>query len=885
MARLLALNAKFCLKPRYEKPNQVLSLWKDFACSVRIRVIFSEESDDEDFVPKFHIKSDKPFDSLPGFPDVEEGLRVGGRLLSSALSKVSRNDWIPSLSSTKTRTFDELIHNDAYLFKPCDKNLGMSILPTTWYIDELNMAELTSELCSLLASPIFTKQARKFILHSLRKPSIPEFYILPKVHKNPIKGRPIVPSFNWITTNLSKWLDYTLRPFLQEFPWILRDSKQLLQQLPALSLSKDDSIWLLTADVTSFYSSLPNETGCKIIRWLATKNDYSDTDADTLSEALGFVLNNNFLSFGSAVYRQVFGTAMGTACAPVYANLFAAAYESLTMDNKPTSLVYYGRFLDDILVIVKGSNTDVEIVKRFVDDSLGDLELSWTVSQTSLAFLDINLQVNATDCSAPRITTSVYQKPSNAYQYIPWSSYHPPKVKLAFVKGELVRYARTSSTKEAYLNVSSLFYQRLRSRGYPIGWLRFAFRTVKWKDRQQLLTDRVKTALSPKPPLVFHAAYNPIWNKIRMKRSFDALLGVCSNQSRFRFLGKQPRPIMCFHRANYLASAGDTNDRCHAARSTFTGSIDGDGLCPLLRRSRPPNTAASSANDRVGCRRKRSVAAYNRRRVLSLTRGARYTCLTCLQTRTISTGYPGGLLAALLENRSRCSTIDKPVPKHTSPHFFCRYYYIDQINDLEAYSIQMELSSILIQYCTNSNSIRKKIITLRFSLLSLTTILTLYLSSESLSIHSASHRVRLRYLVPIILPSPLDRCLIFLLHYLSVAIDRNKPPCQPDPVFHSTPPAIPSTSFTDKRVRAQILRLRSDRRLSAALNFKVALPSLILLTPLCFFGQTNSIRSITKTFAYTTTFVRVLSVFFSEARRRSEPYYRCRVSPETSYSC
>ncbi|KAH9443778.1 hypothetical protein Pst134EB_026172 [Puccinia striiformis f. sp. tritici] len=54
-----------------------------------------------------------------------------------------------------------------------------------------------------------------------------------------------------------------------------------------------------------------------------------------------------------------------------------------------------------------------------------------------------------------------WTKPFNAYQYIPWSSYHPPRVKLAFIKGELLRYAHISSTKASFNETSSLFYKPL----------------------------------------------------------------------------------------------------------------------------------------------------------------------------------------------------------------------------------------------------------------------------------------------------------------------------------------------------------------------------------------------------------------------------------------
>ncbi|KAI7940296.1 hypothetical protein MJO28_013948 [Puccinia striiformis f. sp. tritici] len=344
--RFLTLDSKFCLKPRYKEPFKILNSWKDFSCSVCIQCFYSDMPDDDEFVAKFHLKSHVPFDTLEDHPDVEKGLQTGNSLLQLALSKIKTNNLRPSISTDRLQSFDQFITQIDYIFKPCNKNLGMSILPSKWYVRECNH------------HPLFTKQARKFVLDILHKPALPEFYILPKVHKQPIKGQPIVPSFKWITTNLN--------------------SKQVLQHLQHLLFDPADQIWL------------------------ASQNGHTKDESTVLSTSLEFILKNNYLAFGSNVYRQVKGTAMDTACAPTFANLHAAAYESLTYDSRPNSLLYIP----------------------------AAMELNWT-------------------------------KPFNAYQYIPWSSYHPPRVKLAFIKGELLRYARISSTKASFNETSSLFYKPL----------------------------------------------------------------------------------------------------------------------------------------------------------------------------------------------------------------------------------------------------------------------------------------------------------------------------------------------------------------------------------------------------------------------------------------
>ncbi|KAI9613091.1 hypothetical protein H4Q26_010368 [Puccinia striiformis f. sp. tritici PST-130] len=294
--RFLTLDSKFCLKPRYKEPFKILNSWKDFSCSVCIQCFYSDMPDDDEFVAKFHLKSHVPFDTLEDHPDVEKGLQTGNSLLQLALSKIKTNNLRPSISTDRLQSFDQFITQIDYIFKPCNKNLGMSILPSKWYVRECN------------------------------------------------------------------------------------HSKQVLQHLQHLLFDPADQIWL------------------------ASQNGHTKDESTVLSTSLEFILKNNYLAFGSNVYRQVKGTAMDTACAPTFANLHAAAYESLTYDSRPNSLLYIP-----------------------------------AVSQSSIPFLNVKLQVKErTDTLERSILTSVFQKPFNAYQYIPWSSYHPPRVKLAFIKGELL---------------------------------------------------------------------------------------------------------------------------------------------------------------------------------------------------------------------------------------------------------------------------------------------------------------------------------------------------------------------------------------------------------------------------------------------------------------
>ena len=58
---------------------------------------------------------------------------------------------------------------------------------------------------------------------------------------------------------------------------------------------------------------------------------------------------------------------------------------------------------------------------------------------------------------------SSFQKPLNKYLYIPFESFHPSSNKKAFIKGELMRYARNSSPFNSFYETREKLWKRLRA--------------------------------------------------------------------------------------------------------------------------------------------------------------------------------------------------------------------------------------------------------------------------------------------------------------------------------------------------------------------------------------------------------------------------------------
>ena len=74
--------------------------------------------------------------------------------------------------------------------------------------------------------------------------------------------------------------------------------------------------------------------------------------------------------------------------------------------------------------------------------------------------------------------------------YIPQKSGHVSHTIKNYVLGELKRYIRYNSLKLSFLKIRTRFFSRLRNRGFKKIWLRKHFATLKYEDREKLMTEK-----------------------------------------------------------------------------------------------------------------------------------------------------------------------------------------------------------------------------------------------------------------------------------------------------------------------------------------------------------------------------------------------------------
>jgi hypothetical protein len=294
-----------------------------------------------------------------------------------------------------------------------------------------------------------------------------------------------------------------------------------------------------------------------------------------IMDLLRFVMTNSYLSFQGQHYKQIDGTAMGTACAPTYADIVVYMLERALLIEFGLRLYLYRRYLDDVFIYADSS---IAAALQLRLNSLHP-KLRFEFSgphRDSASFLDLQLFKGARFAASGVLDLRVHQKAMNLYLYIPYLSFHPPAMKRAFIETELMRYVRNSSERADYAQLKRVFYQRLRDRGYPHHFLQPLFASIAYQDRPYFLWPskqlsshpllssqpplsecllrrlRRQQAITPTAaadaPLVFVLPYSPLSNALQPRslllRYWELLTGAFGYQL--------PRPILAYQSAPSL---------------------------------------------------------------------------------------------------------------------------------------------------------------------------------------------------------------------------------------------------------------------------------------------------------------------------------------------
>ena len=210
------------------------------------------------------------------------------------------------------------------------------------------------------------------------------------------------------------------------------------------------------------------------------------------------------------------------------ANAFMYYHERGIIEFYSRYLCLYKRFIDDIFVIWDGPRENLLEFLSVINTKDERIKITFEISDSQISFLDLLL---FKDSAHKTLQYSTFQKLLNKYLYIPYESFHLASNKKAFIKGELVRYARNSSTFYSFNEMRLHFWKRLRLRGYPAKFLLPTFREINYSNRRKWLAK--PNRLSKQRRVVFKPTFN--CSHVRIKnvilKHFPNLSSIVSYKS------------------------------------------------------------------------------------------------------------------------------------------------------------------------------------------------------------------------------------------------------------------------------------------------------------------------------------------------------------------
>ena len=324
---------------------------------------------------------------------------------------------------------------------------------------------------NLYVSGLISKQQRSLLLPP-SNPSPRIFYLLPKIHKDVVDwpephqppGRTILTNVNTESSQISKFLDHFLQPYVRRIPTYIRDSIDFINRLRQTHVPKNAI--LATMDVTNLYTNLPHHLIRDTIRDLFATNPLPIHVH--LLEILDIILDFNEFSFNSQSYKQICGVAMGNSASPSLANLTFAGIEQKVIQASPLKPLLMLRYLDDIMIIWPH---DLESLQGFTDlfnTQVPSISLTMTAHLDHATFLDVEVSKDTGWQKTGLLDTRVHFKPQNSLSLIHGLSAHQPHTFRGIVKSQFLRYARICSLPAYYNIAANKLCKALTPRNYNL---------------------------------------------------------------------------------------------------------------------------------------------------------------------------------------------------------------------------------------------------------------------------------------------------------------------------------------------------------------------------------------------------------------------------------
>lgn len=265
---------------------------------------------------------------------------------------------------------------------------------------------------------------------------------------------------------------------------------------------------------------------------------------------LDLCLDHNVFEFNQKTYIQSEGVPIGPCMAPPYACLGMGEFETQAFEDPnfiqtfQSKLLFWKRFIDDILTLFRGSRGEAEQFVNFLNSLFpGVIEFTFDFSTAKIVFLDVELSFKH-----GKIETSLHIKPTNLQMYLDWNSNHPFHCKVAIIYSQALRvHLICSDPLDRQTFLDSLRDKFIKS-NYPDNHIKEQFERATKVNRADLIwkvKEKSKKKKFRAPFIHTHNEYGPPWRKW-----FNRFKHILELDDKFReilrdvrFVTKQPKNL------------------------------------------------------------------------------------------------------------------------------------------------------------------------------------------------------------------------------------------------------------------------------------------------------------------------------------------------------
>ena len=462
---LFVLGASFPAVPKPDVPGFERDLY-EFVRKLRLTYHFRNHTDTDASL----VKRKSSF--CPNRNQNDELERICYSIEASNITVRKTKDNISGMRSALA-SLSHKVSNCQLVIKPADKGSIIVLMSPMSYWDmclrHLNNSDyycrVDTDPSNLIYDRIvsftekykdrLTEKETDFLINEPCK--MANFYMLPKLHKSKeinnaierehneyihipegvmdLEGRPINSGPCYFTRGISLMIHAILLPCLETVKYILRDSFDFQDKMRTVPFH--DETRFVTWDIKSLYTSIRHELFYQAVEYWIDKLQNKIPllrrfKKDFVMEALTIILEFNYFIINCIFWHQLKGTAMGTPAAVVGANLVVAFLEIKMFQIMPQLypkdfvdfiIRSYFRFLDDIIHQWL-DHFDIHELYELINSLDSDITFEMNEIATSADFLDITIKTEE-----DRLLFNVYHKPTNAFNYLKFTSCHPKHTK------------------------------------------------------------------------------------------------------------------------------------------------------------------------------------------------------------------------------------------------------------------------------------------------------------------------------------------------------------------------------------------------------------------------------------------------------------------------